>query len=115
MPKKIEKQISHPDDFMVVRIGLELRARSNPNVENPAGLETIMHERVLGAARAADYVERVLGAIRDRRLYGLMMQLAAESSVGASEWVAMEVHDSIAEIHAHRSEDGSSDNPGAED
>lgn len=114
MPKK-NKSIPHPDDFMVVRIALEMRAKPNPDFDDPSDLGIIAHERVLAASRAEDYVVQVLNAIRDRRLYGLMAQSGAQSSVGSREWIGVEVDDLEAEIRMRSSGSGPSLDPSDED
>ena len=92
---------------MVVRIALEFRAKLNPDVDDPQVFETVAFEVTFVAANATDYLEKVLGAIRDRRLYGLMTQESAESSVGSGEWIAMTIDDFLAEVRKERAEKAS--------
>ena len=92
---------------MVVTIALEFRAKLNPDVDDPQAFETVAFEATLKAADATDYLEKVLGAIRDRRLYGLMTQESAESSVSSGEWIAMTIDDLLAEVRKERTEKAS--------
>lgn len=50
----------------------------------------------MAAADAADYLEKVATAIRERRLYGFMAQDAAESHVAAGEWIEEVMDDPMA-------------------
>ena len=97
------KSIPHPDNFMVLDIGLKFRGKLGPNIEDAPALE-ISHRRVLAASRAEQFLERVLSAVRERRLYGLAAQAIAESSVGAGEWVAVEITDLMADMQTYSSE-----------
>jgi hypothetical protein len=54
----------------------------------------------LRASDAVEALESVARAIRERRLYGLMVQQGAESAVGAGEWVEKTLEDIIAEANA---------------
>jgi hypothetical protein len=49
------------------------------------------------AADAADYLEKVIGAIRERRLYGFMLQEQAECAVGAGQWIKKTIEEVVAE------------------
>jgi hypothetical protein len=46
---------------------------------------------------AADYLENVVNAIRERRLFGFMMQESAESAVAAGDWIEKTIEEVIAE------------------
>jgi hypothetical protein len=102
MAKRAEKTVPHPDDFMVVTVALEFQAKLNPAVVDPPSFETVSVELILRAAEAADYIEKVLNAIRDKRLYGFMVQEMAESAVGAGDWIRKTRPDVLAEAIADR-------------
>ena len=114
MSKKTKRSIPHPDDFMVVAIALEFQAKLNPDVADPQEFETTSIETTFAAADAAEYLEKVLGAIRDRRLYGFMAQQAAESPVGAGEWIAMTTEDLMAEMRKEHAKTASSSDLGGD-
>jgi hypothetical protein len=102
MAKKAEQPVPHPDDFMVVGIYLAFQAKPNPEVEDPQQLDVTEMEETFGAADAADYLERMVSAIRERRLYGFMQQECAESAVGAREWIEKPFEEVIAEATAEK-------------
>jgi hypothetical protein len=106
MAKKIGRPEPHPDDFMIVTVSLDFRAKPNPNSSDPPPLDTTTSiEYALSAADAADYLEKVVSAIRERRLCGFMTQRAAESHVGAGEWIEETTEDMISKARArHESE-----------
>jgi hypothetical protein len=88
MAVRKERPKPHPDDFMIVAVSLEFRAKPNPNSSDPPPLDTTAAiEYAMSAAEAAEYLEKLVSAIRDRRLYGFMTQHAAEAHVGAGEWI----------------------------
>jgi hypothetical protein len=92
----------HPDDFMLVTVSLEFRAKLNPRSSDPPPFESTTEiQYVMLAANAADCLEKVVSAIRERRLYGYMVQDAAESHVGAGEWIEKTAEDEVAENIAH--------------
>jgi hypothetical protein len=96
MAKKT-KQPAHPDDFMVVGISLAFRGKPNPEVDDPQPLDEAAIEETFAAADAADHLEKVVSAIRERRLYGFMLQEQAECAVGAGDWIEKTIEDVIAE------------------
>jgi hypothetical protein len=100
MAKKTERSTQHPDDLMAVSICLTFQAKLNPDVEDPQPLDSIGIEETFSAANAADYLEKVVSAIRERRLYGFMVQEQAECAVGAGEWIKKSIEDVIAEATA---------------
>ena len=83
MAKKTERPAPHPDDFMIVAIALAFQAKLNPDADDPPPFHTTAIEETFRAADAADHLEKLVGAIRERRLYGFMLQEQAESAVGA--------------------------------
>ena len=97
MAKKTERPAPHPDDFMIVAVSLGFQAKLNPDVEDPQPLDAIGIEETFSAADAADYLEKVVSAIRERRLYGFMVQEQAECAVGAGEWIKKSIEEVIAE------------------
>ena len=97
MAKKSEPSKLHADDFMVVSVGLTFQAKPSPDDDDPPPLHTTAIEETFTAADAADYLEKVVGAIRERRLYGLMLQEQAESAVGAGQWIKKTIEEVIAE------------------
>ena len=111
MAKEIGRPGPHPDDFMIVTISLEFRAKLNPKATDPPPFDTtIAVEETLSAANAADHLEKVVSAIRERRLYGFMVQDAAETAVGADQWIEKTTEELIAEARAHeRTDDGCSE------
>jgi hypothetical protein len=97
MSEKPRKPMPHPDDFMVVTLSLEFRAKANPEVEDPLPFELTEVEYTPPKEVAADYLEDVANAIRGRRLFGFMMQRGAENAVGAGDWIEKTIEDAIAE------------------
>ena len=97
MAKKTERPAPHPDDFMIVALSLAFQAKLNPEVDDPPPFDAIEIEQTFAAADAADYLEKVVGAIRERRLYGLMLQEQAESAVGAGQWIKQTIEEVVAE------------------
>ena len=68
--------------------------------DDPPPLHTTAIEETFAAADAADYLEKVVGAIRERRLYGFMLQEQAESAVGAGQWIKQTIEEVVAEATA---------------
>jgi hypothetical protein len=88
MAKKTRSPEPHPDDFMLVTVSLEFQAKLNPEVGDPPPLDaTSATEYTLRAEEAADYLEEVVRAIRERRLTAswckkapkMPLELASES------------------------------------
>jgi hypothetical protein len=100
MAKKTERPAPHPDDFMVVSVGLAFQAKLNPDVDDPPPFHTTEIENTFSAADAANYLEKVVSAIRERRLFGFMLQEQAESAVGAGDWIEKTFEEVIAEATA---------------
>jgi hypothetical protein len=100
MAKKTEQPAPHPDDFMVVGISLAFQAKLNPEDDDPPPFDAIEIEETFTAADAADYLEKVVGAIRERRLYGFMLQEQAECAVGAGQWIKKTNEEVFAEAMA---------------
>ena len=98
------ESIPHPDDLIVVGVYFAFQAKLNPNVVDPAPLLAPELEQTFEAVDAADYLDRVSDAIRERRLYGFLFQEQAESAVGAGDWIAKPVEEVIAE--SERDADG---------
>jgi hypothetical protein len=105
MANKMEKPMPHPDDFMLVTVSLDFQAKLNPEVENPPEFETTSVECTFSAVEAADYMEKLVRAIHERRLYGFMAQEFAESAVGAHQWIERTTDDLLAEARARVEED----------
>jgi hypothetical protein len=102
MAKKTERPAPHPDDFMIVAIALAFQAKLNPEVDDPPPFDVTEIEETFRAADAADYLEKVVSAIRERRLYGFMLQEQAESAVGAGDWIEKTIEEVIAEATAEK-------------
>jgi hypothetical protein len=102
MAKKTERPAPHPDDFMIVAVSLAFQAKLNPEVDDPPPFDAIEIEQTFTAADAADYLEKVVGAIRERRLYGFMLQEQAESAVRAGDWIEKTIEEVIAEATAEK-------------
>ena len=100
MAKKLERPTLHPDDLMAVSICLTFQAKLNPDDDDPPPFHTTEIEETFSAADAADYLEKVVSAIRERRLYGLMVQEQAECAVGAGDWIKKSIEEVIAEATA---------------
>ena len=100
MAKKTERPVPHPDDFMIVGISLAFQAKLNPEADDPPPFDATEIEETFRAADAADYLERVVSAIRERRLYGFMLQEQAESAVRAGQWIEKTIEEIIAEATA---------------
>lgn len=94
MAKKANAPQPRPDDFMVVSVKLEFRAKLKSSDAPP--LDTVSTELALLTEAASVYLEQVIGAIRERRLYGFMQQDAAEAHVGTGQWVKMSTEDPFA-------------------
>ena len=105
MPKKTEKSPTHPDDFMVVTIGLAFNAKVNPKSDEPPRLGTTEVEISLPAPQAVDYLEQVLSAIRGRYLYGLMLTESAGSLIETKDWLPKPLEEVVADSRAHGSGD----------
>ena len=106
MSEKPRKPLPHPDDFMVVTLSLEFRAKPNPEVEDPLPFELSASKYTPPNEEAADYLSKVVNAIRERRLFGFMMQEGAESAVAAGDWIEKTTEEIIAEAKAEN-DDGS--------
>jgi hypothetical protein len=106
MTKKTERPEPHPDDFMIVTLSLEFRAKPNPKVEDPLPFELTASQYTPPIEEAADYLDNVVDAIRGRRLFGFMMQEGAESAVAAGDWIEKTTEEIIAEAKAEN-DDGS--------
>jgi hypothetical protein len=100
MTKKTERPAPHPDDFLAVTICLDFQAKLNSGVDDPMPFDSTGLQYTLPAAEAADYLEKVVSAIRERRLYGFMVQENAECAVGAGDWVAKTTEELLAEARA---------------
>ena len=100
MAKKTERPAPHPDEFMIVTVSLAFQAKVNPEADDPPAFDGIETEQTFAAADAADYLEKVIGAIRDRRLYGFMLQEQAEAAVGARQWIKKTIEEIFAEATA---------------
>jgi hypothetical protein len=100
MAKKTERPTPHPDDLMAVSICLTFQAKLNPDDDDPPPFHTTEIEETFRAGDAADYLEKVVGAIRERRLYGFMLQEQAESAVCAGQWIEKTIEEIIAEAEA---------------
>ena|SRR5579859_2189678 len=92
----------HPDDFMTIILSLEFRAKPNPESSDPPPFDTMGAEFTFAACDAVECLEKVVTAIRERRLYGFMVQDAAESHVGAGEWLEETIEDLIAKARAEQ-------------
>jgi hypothetical protein len=97
MAKKTERPAQHPDDLMAVSICLAFQAKLNPDDDGPPPLHTTLIEETFTAADAADYLEKVVSAIRERRLYGFMLQEQAKCAVGAGQWIKKTIEEVVAE------------------
>ena len=100
MAKKTEQPAPHPDDLMIVTVALTFQAKLNPEVDDPPPFDASEIEETFKAADAADYLEKVISAIRERRLYGFMLQEQAESAVGAGFWIKKTIEEVFAEATA---------------
>jgi hypothetical protein len=97
MAKKTKRPTSHPDDLMVVSVCLAFQAKLNPDDDDPPPFDATEIEQSFGVHDAGEYLEKVVVAIRERRLYGFFQQELAESAVGAGQWVAKTTEDVITE------------------
>jgi hypothetical protein len=61
---------------------------------------TSIFQQTFTAADAPDYLEKVVGAIRERRLYGFMLQEHGETAVGAGQWIKKTIEEVVAEATA---------------
>ena len=104
MTKKTERTKLHPDDLMVVTVSLELRAKLNPEVEDPLPFDMVEFQNTLPAGAAVDFLEEIVSAIRERRFYGFMVQEIAENAVSAGDWIKKTDAEVLAEFRAHEEE-----------
>jgi hypothetical protein len=65
MAKKKERPAPHPDEFMIVAVSLAFQAKLNPEVDDPPAFDVTEIEETFRAADAADYLEKVVSAIRE--------------------------------------------------
>jgi hypothetical protein len=100
MTVKPKKPMPHPDDLIVIRMSLTFQAELNPYAKDPPALDVTEILDTMSVAEAPEYLEKVVSAIRDRRLYGLMQQQAAEFAVGSGDWIEKLPEDLIAEATA---------------
>jgi hypothetical protein len=96
---------------MIVAVSLAFQAKLNPEVDDPMPLDAIGYDETFATADAADYLEKVVSAIRERRLYGFMLQEQAESAVGAGDWIEKTIEDVIAEATAGNADERSANAP----
>jgi hypothetical protein len=90
------------DDFMVVTILLDFRAKPNPKYKDDDGappLDNVQESQyTLPAGEdAALYLEQVVKAIREKRLYGFMVQECADSHCSAKQWIGKTFDDVMTE------------------
>jgi hypothetical protein len=97
MPKKTKPPMSHPDDLMVVSVCLSFQAKPNPDDDDPPSFDATELEQSLSAQDAGDYLEKLIVAIRERRLYGFFQQELAQSAVSTRQWIAKTTQDVLAE------------------
>jgi hypothetical protein len=100
MKENPAKPVPHPDDFVTVTISLAFQAKLNPDTDDPPPLGVAEIEDTFRAADATDYLEKLISAIRERRLFGLLVQEQAESAVGAGQWIEKTVEEIVAEATA---------------
>lgn len=100
MKEKPAKPVPHPDDFVTVTISLAFQAKLNPDTDDPPPLGAAEIEDTFRAAEATDYLEKLISAIRERRLYGLLVQEQAQSAVGAGQWIGKTLAEVFAEATA---------------
>jgi hypothetical protein len=100
MSEERTKSVPHPDDLIVVGIYFAFQAKLNPNIDDPMPLYAPEIEQTFEAAEAADYLDKVTNAIRERRLFGFLFQGQGESAVGSGEWIARPAEEVIAEARA---------------
>ena len=80
-------------------MALDFQAKFNPKADDPPPFDSMEFQTTLSAADAADYLESVVRAIRERRLYGFMVQSCAENPVGAGEWIEKTPREILAESY----------------
>jgi len=97
MAERKQRPAPHPDDLMAVTVALDFRAKLNPEADDPPPFDSVGWQSTLKASDAADYLESLARAIRERRLYGHMVQQGAEAAVGAGEWIEMTSQEIIVE------------------
>jgi hypothetical protein len=92
-------QTPHPDDFMLIQIGFDFRAKENPAnaepwpVHGPTGIEVCRQAN----EETAKWLEEIARAIRERRLYGFMAQFCAETPVETGAWIEKSLSEALAE------------------
>ena len=100
MAKKTKPPASHPDDLMVVSLCLAFQAKLNPDDDDPPPFDATEIEQSFGAGDAIDYLEKVIVAIRERRLYGFFHQELAKSAVSGGQWLAKTTLEVMSEARA---------------
>jgi hypothetical protein len=100
MAENKEVPSPHPDDLMAVTVVLSFQAKPNPEVHDAPPFEITEFESTFGAQEAADHLEELVRAIREKRLYGHMVQDFAESAVGAGDWIAKTPEEILADARA---------------
>jgi hypothetical protein len=97
MAKKTKPPTSHPDDLMVVSVCLTFQAKLNPDNDDPAPFDATELEQAFDVQGAGEYLERLIVAIRERRLYGFFQQELAQDAVNTRQWVAKTTQEVLAE------------------
>jgi hypothetical protein len=94
------------DEFMVITLITEFRGKLHPKFkaeEEKAGevpqLDHIKacHYTLPAGEDGAVYLEKIVKAIREKRLYGFMIQDSADSHCSAKEWVELTNDDVFAD------------------
>jgi hypothetical protein len=102
MKKKAEQPVSHPDDLIVVGIRFSFQAKENPDGDDRLPLPAVDIEQTFEAPDSVEFLDEVVAAIRDRRLFGFIMQERANTAVSSGDWVKKTFKEMISE-----SDDGS--------
>src|ERR1700749_583842 len=72
MKKKAEQPVSHPDDLIVVGIRFSFQAKENPDGDDRLPLPAVDIEQTFEARDSVEFLDEVVAAIRDRRLFGFI-------------------------------------------
>jgi hypothetical protein len=92
---------AHPDDFFAITVCLEFRAKTNPTIIDPMPIDgTVEWSCTEAPPKAVIILQQVIDAIREKRLYGFMMQESAKNPVGSKEWIAKTLEDLMTEEKA---------------
>ncbi|MCC8935696.1 hypothetical protein H8A99_04080 [Bradyrhizobium sp. Arg68] len=90
---------------MTITVALRFNAQVNSKDEEAPPLGVTETETTWAATEAADDLERILAAVRERRLYSFMVAEAAVSHMAVGSWLGLTVKEVLAEARANSGRD----------